>query len=184
MKSTLAITAVIFTIGIVTLPVVFSDNDVDWRDYEHRSTGVADVRHPAYTEECGACHMVYPPGLLSTASWTRVMNGLDDHFGDNAELDAPTHRSILQFLTENSADNSKYRRSRKFMKNIDASRAPLRITETAYFKHEHDEIPAGLVSGNERVNSFSHCNACHQQAEQGVFNEHDINIAGYGRWDD
>ena len=26
-----------------------------------------------YKNECGACHMAYQPGLLPTASWTRVM---------------------------------------------------------------------------------------------------------------
>ncbi len=184
MKSTVAITAIVFTLGIVTLPVVFSDNDFDWEEREHRSTGVASISNPLYTEECGSCHMAYPPGLLSSASWSTLMKGLDDHFGDNAELDAQTHKAISEFLATNSADNSSYRRSRKFMKGIDENKAPLRITETPYFKREHHEIPARLVTGNEKVNSFSQCNACHKRAEQGSFNEHDINIPGYGRWDD
>ncbi|MCW9012309.1 MAG: diheme cytochrome c [Gammaproteobacteria bacterium] len=187
MKSTLAITAIIFTVGFVSLPVVFSDNDFRWgelEEYKHKSTGVANISNPVYKEECGSCHMAYPPGLLPASSWTKMMSGLEDHFGDNAELDADTHKAISEYLLTNSADKSDYRRSSKFNRSIKAEDAPLRISELPYFKHEHDEIPDRMVKGNTKVTSFSHCNACHTKAEQGSFNEHDIRIPGYGRWDD
>jgi len=112
------------------------------------------------------------------------MSGLEDHFGDNAELDAETEKSITDLLLVNSADRSDYRRARKFNRSIQYNDAPLRISETPYFRHEHDEIPDRMVTGNPEVKSFSHCNACHSRAEQGSFNEHDIRIPGYGRWDD
>lgn len=187
MKSTLAITAVIFTLGIVTLPVVFSDTDRVWgslEDYEHRSTGVAAVTDPVYTEECSACHMAYPAGLLPARSWSKLMAGLDDHFGDNAELDDKTRQHLSSFLQANSADQSDYRRSRKFATSIGKHDTPLRITDTPYFRHEHDEIPARLVSPKAKVKSFSQCNSCHAGAAEGLFNEHDIKIPGLGRWDD
>ncbi|HEY9200168.1 MAG TPA: diheme cytochrome c [Gammaproteobacteria bacterium] len=184
MKSTLAISAIIFTVGIVTLPVVFSDNSFESREGESHNSDVASISHPLYKEECGSCHMAYPPALLSTASWAAILNGLDDHFGDNAELDAQTHQTISDFLTGNSADNSNYRRSRKFMQGIDANSPPLRISETAYFKRKHEEIPAKMVSGNSKVSSFSQCNSCHQDAQKGVFDDDNVRIPGYGRWDD
>ena len=187
MKSTLAISAVIFTIVVVTLPVVWSDSDFSWREieeYSHKSTDIAAVINPVYKEECGSCHMVYPPGLLPARSWTKIMNELENHFADNAELDTETNQSISEFLLSNSADKSDYRRSRKFSRSIESNDAPVRISELPYFKHEHDEIPHRLVSGNSKVKSFSQCNACHAKAEQGSFNEHDINIPGYGEWDD
>jgi hypothetical protein len=184
MKNTLAISAIIFTLGIVTLPVVFSDNSFEWREGERGERGVANVSHPLYKEECGSCHMAYPPALLSTASWTAVMRGLDDHFGDNAELDAQTHKTISEFLTGNSADNSNYRRSRKFMQGIDANTPPLRISETPYFKRKHDEIPQSMLSNNSEVSSFSQCNSCHQGAQKGIFDDDNVKIPGYGRWDD
>jgi len=187
MKNTLAITAVIFTLGFVTLPVVYSDSDFRWgkmEEYGQKLTGVAAINNPVYKEECGSCHMAYPPGLLPASSWTKVMSGLEDHFGDNAELDAEALQAINAFLLANSADQSDYRRSRKFIRSIQSGEAPLRISETPYFKKEHDEIPDRMVTGNPKVNSYSHCNACHAKAEQGGFNEHDIRIPGYGRWDD
>jgi hypothetical protein len=187
MKATLAITAVIFTVGFVTLPVVWSDGDFRWKEmeeYEHRSTDVAAVENPLYKEECGSCHMAYPPGLLPARSWTKMMAGLEDHFGDDAELDPDTYKAISRFLVENSADQSDYRRSRKFSRSIGSSDAPIRISDTPYFRHEHDEIPDRMVTGNPTVKSISQCDACHTDAERGTFNEHDINIPGYGRWDD
>ena len=167
---------------LVTIPFVFSDEDMD--EYRQRSQGVAAVSNTVYKEECGSCHMAYPPGLLPGTSWQEMMNGLDDHFGDNAELESSVKQEITEFLLANSADTSDYRRSRKFMNSIETGKAPIRISETRYFRHEHDEIPARMVKGNDKVKSFSNCNACHAKAEQGMFDEHGVRIPGYGRWDD
>lgn len=187
MKSKIAISAVIFTIGVVTLPVVWGDSDFSWgkiEEYEHRSTDVSAIADPVYKEECGGCHMAYPPGLLPARSWTKIMSELDNHFADNAEVDAATNQSITEFLLSNSADKSSYRRSGKFNNSIKSDAVPVRISDTPYFRRKHDEVPDRLVTGNPKVKSFSQCNACHAKAEQGSFNEHDIRIPGYGQWDD
>ncbi|MDH5766662.1 MAG: diheme cytochrome c [Gammaproteobacteria bacterium] len=181
MKQTILIIGLIIT-AIATLPVVFSDDD--WREYKQLSLGVSAISDPLYKEECGSCHMAYPPGLLPAASWQKMMLGLEDHFGDNAEIAAEDHQLITQFLTKNSADDSSYRRSRRIVNSLKQTDVPLRISATPYFLHEHDEIPDRLVSKNDKVKSFSNCNACHQQAEQGMFDEHSIRIPGHGRWDD
>jgi len=187
MKSILAITAVIFTIGFITLPVVWGDDDFHWgeiEDYKHRLNDIKTTTNSLYTEECSSCHMAYPPGLLPTRSWQKIMAELENHFGDNAEVDTETHQVISQFLLTNSAEKSNYRRSIKFNRSIKVNDVPTRITQTPYFKHEHDEIPSRFVTTNPKVNSFSQCDACHTKAEQGSFNEHDVTIPGYGHWDD
>jgi Dihaem cytochrome c len=61
---------------------------------------------------------------------------------------------------------------------------PLRITETDYFLGQHYEIPAKMVTENPEVKSFSRCAACHTQADQGSFNEHQVRVPGYGRFED
>jgi len=161
------------------------DDDDRWERMMRRSTGVAIKSNPAYMEECGSCHMAYPPGLLPSSSWRRMMASLDDHFGDNAELDEQTARKISGFLSLNAADRSRYRRSRQMMATTHqpTGQAPMRISENPYFKHEHNEIP-GWVIKQSGAASLSHCNACHQRAEEGSFNEHEIFIKGLGRWDD
>lgn len=184
MKTTLITSGIIFILGITVVSVVWSDDDEHRAEYGRESTGVAQLSNPVYTDECGSCHMAYPPGLLAAESWQKVMSGLEHHFGDNAELDTNTHKAISNFLLSNSAEKSNYRRSQRFASASKSGDIPLRITETDYFKHEHNEIPARMVSENTEVNSFSNCNACHRKAEQASFREHDILIPGFGRWDD
>ena len=41
-----------------------------------------------------------------------------------------------------------------------------------------------MVAGNPYVGSFSRCEICHGDAEEGNFDEHGVRIPGYGRWDD
>ena len=52
----------------------------------------------AYTQECAACHVAYPPGMLPAASWRRVMTGLDKHYGTDASLDPATADSVMSQL--------------------------------------------------------------------------------------
>ncbi|MCF6226210.1 MAG: diheme cytochrome c [Xanthomonadales bacterium] len=187
MKYTLAISAVIFTLGFVTLPIVWSSENPSWNKFtanKSSSYAVTVAADPVYQEECGGCHMAYPPGLLPGRSWEKLMLGLENHFGDNAELDAETQQLITEVLLSRSADRSKNKPSKKFTRSIKLNDAPLRISATPYFIREHDEIPIRMVTGNPKVNSLSQCNACHTKAEQGLFNEHDVYIPGYGHWDD
>lgn len=158
------------------------DHDLDheyrgeYRDNDRRG---AVTMNAAYVEECGGCHMAYPAMLLPQQSWRSIMAGLEDHFGENAELDDATHGEIEDYLVRESGRVS----YRKLFRNL-AGEAPLRITELPYFVHEHDEIPARLIAGNDRVKSLSQCSACHRDAERGRFDEDDVVIPGFGRWDD
>jgi len=175
-----AATALILTLAS-GLQGAWSDDD-DYRG--GRYTGVAPATDPLYQEECGSCHFAYPPGLLPGASWKRIMAGLEDHFGDNAELDAATENRIRGYLFAFAADGSPYRRSRAIMNSVRyMPEPPMRITETPYFRHEHREIPPKIIKLPE-VGSLSRCNACHQRADQGSFREREIWIKGVGRWDD
>lgn len=139
----------------------------------------AQKRNPLYLEECGSCHMAYPPQLLPSESWHKMMQGLEDHFGENAEIDIATSQAIEKYLTQTSRMSS----YNKMFRNI-GNQSPLRITELPYFVHEHDEIPSKFIHGNDKVNTLSQCNACHQKAERGQFDEDDVIIPGVGRWDD
>jgi len=145
--------------------------------------GVAPVTNAEYLEECGGCHFAYQPGLLPAGSWQNVMAGLDDHFEENAELDADVRKRLTDYLVKNAADDAAHERSRKIMRSL-GSKQPLRITQVPYFKKEHREIPARLIKGNDKVKSLANCDACHTTAQKGSFSESAIDIPGYGRWDD
>ncbi len=193
MKTILFSTAALALVGtlLVGVETVFSDDDDryegrgNWERAMMRSTGVALSPNPLYQEECGSCHMAYPPGLLPSVSWRKMMENLEDHFGDNAQLDEDVSQQLTEFLVANSANNSNYRRSRAFAygSGDPDKMIPLRITDLPYFRHEHNEIPRRVLK-RAGIASLSECNACHRNAEKGSFNEHDIYIKGVGRWDD
>lgn len=170
--------------------VMVSWNALADRD-EHQGGGhhdITPVDNSTYQEECGSCHFAYQAGLLPERSWNTLLKQLDNHFGDNAELDNDALTQVKSYLRDNSADKSKNRLSRKLArsaKKLEAKgKTSLRISELPYFRHEHDEIPKRLVTGNKEVGSFSHCNKCHRNAEKGDFDDDNINIPGHGPWDD
>jgi hypothetical protein len=174
---------------LAKIPGAWSDADQhgEWYDDDrqyHSATDVAPVNNNLYREECGSCHIAYPPGLLPSASWRSIMQGLSDHFGEDAGLEQNSMQEITEYLVANSAEKSDSRRSRAFAASLAGfDSAVLRITETPYFLHEHDEIPA-RIRESKQVVSMSQCDNCHRKAASGSFNEHDIWIKGFGKWDD
>lgn len=118
-----------------------------------------------FQQECAGCHVAYAPGLLPAASWTKIMGGLDKHFGVDASLSAAENKTITDFLVKNASNR------------WTAQTAPLRITETAWFKGKHDahEInPA--VWKRPAVKGAFNCSACHTTADKGDFSERNIRI--------
>lgn len=144
-----------------------------------RGTKSAKILGPAtnavYLKECGACHFAFQPQLLPKRSWEKIMASLDAHFGDNAVLDEATRSAILDYLVKNSADTSSSRLSAKILATIGATEAPLRITDTGYFKRKHREVRAGVFK-RKGVGTPANCTACHTTADKGDFDEHKVKI--------
>lgn len=124
----------------------------------------------AWRTECSSCHIAYPPRLLSAESWREIMRTLDKHFGVDASVDAPLAEAISQYLTAN-AGRSRYVTTAGTV----SPSSPPRITELPWFKREHDEERA-YVGPGKKVTTWSDCAACHANAGQGRFSEHDIRI--------
>ena len=120
---------------------------------------------PRYRQECGVCHIAYPPGMLPAASWQRILGNLQHHFGTDASLDADSVRQISTWLAANSAGDAA------------AHTVPPedRITRSHWFRQEHAEVSADVWK-RPMIKSASNCAACHTRAEQGNFNEHFIRI--------
>lgn len=121
--------------------------------------------NPKWKTECSSCHVAYPVRLLPAESWRAIMGGLDKHFGTDASLDTESAQEILAFLEKNAGRQKHY----------SANKPPLRITETNWFRGEHDEVPARLWK-DSRVKSAANCGACHTQADRGDFSEHLIRL--------
>lgn len=137
-----------------------------------------------YVEECGSCHFPYQPGLLPVLSWERIMNGLNDHFGENVALHENNLHKIRNFLLNNAAGRVNSALPNKILAAQGGRPAPLRITQTHYFVHEHSGLPRKMVQDNPGVGSFSDCAICHQAAKQGIYDEQTVPIPDFARRDE
>ena len=118
-----------------------------------------------YEQECAACHIAYPPGMLPMASWERLLQGLNKHFGVDASLDAASVQDISGWLKQHAGS---YRRVRE-------APAQDRITRSAWFIDQHDEVSASVFK-RKAVGSASNCAACHPNSGKGKFSEHEVRI--------
>jgi len=175
MKTTIALT----TLLLLAPVALYADDDDDDGDQRGRAARVtkqlpASEGLTQYRAECGSCHLAYPPGMLPARSWSRILEGLGDHFGENAELDAATRASLGDWLSKNAAESGTHPRSRKVLKSAQGT-TPLRISDLRFIQKEHAEVNAAVWK-RPAVKTVANCGACHLDAEQGSFSEHRIEI--------
>ena len=116
-----------------------------------------------YVDECGSCHVAFPPGLLPAASWRRLMSDLPNHFGTDASLDEPLRRSLAAWLEANAS-----------RKRLEAPPQD-RLTKSRWFVREHDEVPAEAWR-RASIKTAANCSACHAGAAKGDYDEHGVRI--------
>lgn len=162
--------AVVVLVMCGTLSVAQSgDGEYNGTNYG-KTVWMAEV-NATFLRECGECHIAYPPGMLPTQSWRKIMAGLETHFGRDASLPAKEIEEITAFLVDNSSDC------------WGAELAPLRstellrITETDWFQRKHNSyVISPNIWKSPAVKSPSNCEACHRQAERGDFSEQNRKI--------
>ena len=132
-------------------------------DDDRRGAPVALL--PTYKQECAACHLAFPPGMLPRDSWQRLLDNLPRHYGTDASLDAATVNELATWLGANAGTDRRVRE------------APPedRITRSVWFIRKHHGVPAAAWQ-RPAVKSAANCIACHAQADQGDFNEHRVRI--------
>lgn len=115
---------------------------------------VPPVRHAATQKECGECHMAFQPALLPAPSWSRLMDDLADHFGEDASLKPELAAEIRAYLTRQAGRGDPTR---------------IRITEQRWWLKEHRLRPS--VWERPEVRSKANCEACHRAAAQGLYDD-------------
>jgi hypothetical protein len=120
---------------------------------------------PAYVQECAACHAPYAPGLLPAASWQRLMSKLPRHFGTDASLDAAAQQALSAWLQQNAGTRKRGREEPP----------EDRISRAAWFTREHRQFGPEAWK-RAAIKSPANCGACHTQAAQGRFSEHEIRV--------
>lgn len=120
---------------------------------------------PIYKQECGTCHMAYPPGFLSKPAWGRVMSSLSNHYGTDASLDDKQVKEIGLWLNQNAGT---------YKRVVNSSKED-RLTTTEWFIRKHKEIKPAVFQ-RAAIKSPANCAACHTTAAKGDFEEDNVRI--------
>ncbi len=151
-KTTILSTTAFFAVSLLALGAIEA--------FASENERVPPVRDKLVQKECGACHMAFQPTFLPAKSWKKMMSELDNHFGEDASLDAEAAKKIEDYLVANAGRRSW----------LDGwGTPPQRITELRWFKSEH----SGEVSPRamKKAGTMANCKACHQRAEQGNYDD-------------
>ncbi len=119
-----------------------------------------------YSDECGACHMAYPPSLMRAKHWRQLMATLPDHFGEDASLDTKTTAALTRWLVANAAETVDTKPSHVLRQT--AANAPFTLTATPFWKRQHARIDKRVFT-RPPVYASGNCAACHTDAASGAF---------------
>ena len=167
-------TRTLFLALTLLLPLVAraddDDDDDDRREHPGKNERsrpaapglLASVQGKEYAKECGSCHLAFPPQMLPARSWSALLGGLSNHFGQNAEVDAVTLKHLRDFLEVTAGPEV-------------SGPAPLRITELRWWRREHDEVSPAVFK-RKAILTPANCGACHPGANNGAFGEHQVQI--------
>jgi len=112
--------------------------------------------------------MAFQPQMLPARSWKAIMQGLDNHFGEDATVDTMAVSKIESYLVANAGDVGW---DNEILRGVSSSSTPLRISELPKWIDEHDEeLPANVWSRAD-VGSKANCRACHRAADKGYYDD-------------
>jgi len=147
------LTAFLFS-ALISFPAFTDDNHIQV------------INDQLTNNECSACHFAYPASMLPAASWKKIMSSLENHFGEDASLDAETLNHVTEYLIAEAGDTEFW--SSKFVRGLDSQNPPIRVTETKYWISQHPAISKeNLQSGLAGLKA--NCAVCHLGAENGFY---------------
>lgn len=121
---------------------------------------------PLYAEQCGACHLAYPPSLAPAATWNGILANLGRHFGADATLSDEQITHLRRWLDANAAGH--WDTLPSHLLRTPAADGSLRITDTPGWRRMHRHIAAAVFT-RKAVYRRSACEACHADAASGRF---------------
>ena len=156
--------AIIIPISTYNINTILTSSKYEPINYEKES----DI----FVEECASCHILYPPHLLPQKAWNKMMDNLEEHFGDDASVDDSSNKIIRKYLLNNSSETSNKQASVYIMKEY---MNEIAISDTSYWKDIHKNINKKIFQ-SKKIRTKSNCKACHTNFENGLIENEDINI--------
>lgn len=135
------------------------------------------LENSAFYEQCGKCHKNYPPFMLPSKSWVILLDGLDNHFGEQItenNISKSDQESIRNYILSQSSEHSTRKIAFKTLDSLGEMR-PISITKSPYWRESHKGLDARLFK-NPMVKSKSNCFVCHHTFEYGIFDNTFIKI--------
>jgi hypothetical protein len=174
MKKTILLAAL-----AVSLAASAADDRFDKKGSPGSMMGFLPARDTQYVKECGTCHFPYSPGLMPARSWVRVLDRMENHFGESVRLDPAIRAKLQAYLTSNAADVSPYEGSKAFMERIPSTFTPYRLSSVPLFREMHTVIHEVIATKPKvKVRTVTNCNACHRKADEGSFGLIELYIPG------
>lgn len=103
-------------------------------------------------KECGACHLAFLPKFLPSDAWAGVIDHLDNHFGENAQLPPDATAIIRKYYVDRGSWGSW----------TPSAGHPLpRITDQVWWR----KAMGNLDVSKSRIRSRANCGACHTHAD-------------------
>jgi cytochrome b/mono/diheme cytochrome c family protein len=121
---------------------------------------------PVFAEQCGACHLAFPPSLAPASTWNGILADLQHHFGADASLAPDQVTAIRGWLDANAAGH--WDTLPSHLLRAPALDGSLRITDTPGWRGQHAGIAAAVFAAGP-VYRRSNCAACHGDAATGRF---------------
>lgn len=131
----------------------------------------------AYAQNCSKCHKNYPPFMLPKASWEKLMDGLDNHFGEaitDKNITRSDQSDIREYLITHSAETSSRKLAFRTLASLGEMR-PISMTKVPYWREIHAHIDRSVFK-NDHVKNASNCFACHAGFEYGILDNTRIHI--------
>jgi cytochrome b len=128
---------------------------------------------PEFAEQCGSCHLAFPPSLAPAATWNAILDHMDAHFGEDTGLPPDLIARLRIYLDANAAAHWDTLPSWR-LRMPDPGGSP-RITATPGWRRIHRGIPAATFAAPP-ILSRSACEACHADAATGLFAPQDIAV--------
>ena len=179
----IALASAAVAVGSVVATAVADDHKRQQRrhrDREHRTklseASVPAVDNPTYREVCGACHFPLQPALLPSRSWQLLLAETQDHFGLSVDLEAEQLAEVEAYLTANAADYTPGELAQEIVDCVGSS-TPVRVTDVPLIRHEHRRLDEAVFQ-RPTVAGRADCQACHPEANAGVYDDDSVVIPG------
>lgn len=146
-------------------------NKKDYLTKNRPANFLSPGKNDLYENQCGTCHFLFRPGLMTSKSWVKIVEESGDHFGKNLALKQSEKLELLSFLTKNSSDEGWLDVPDEigetaiilYEQNMEQNNnAPIRVTQTRYIKDAHNMIDP-TVFDREAIGGFNNCGGCHER---------------------